>query len=431
MVLELSVVSYHRLSPRQVAKKRFDKHGGTLGRSEQADWCLPDPERVVSGVHARIQCHNEQFFIEDQSTNGLFVNRAATPLGQGNRHLLQQGDMLCFGDYEIQVAIVSDAPSLQTSQQVLSDSARQPLADTAAEQFTPVLQAPTHHAAAAKGLAVADFAPISASAVPSAFNHHTILPIETEGELGLDGHFLAPGALIPDDWQSDWLQPQSAVAQPVKPAAQPAPVQTAVAKPAPQSVTDADACLQAFFEGLGISPENREALHTVDAWQKMGHALQQSLLGVIGVMRERSVLKNRIRVNQTTFQQRENNPLKFSAGIDDAVHNLFNRPGSSFMPVKQAIAEAFADISLHEAAILAGAGGAVDGVMQQLNPQHIETKEQGSSLLDKVNPAQRQARYWQRFKALHTDLAQELGQSAQQGLTDEFVRAYESFIRSR
>ena len=51
MLLELSVLSYHRLSPRQVAVKRFDAAGGSLGRSEQADWYLPDPERVVSGVH--------------------------------------------------------------------------------------------------------------------------------------------------------------------------------------------------------------------------------------------------------------------------------------------------------------------------------------------------------------------------------------------
>lgn len=430
MVLELSVVSYHRLSPRQVAKKRFDKNGGTLGRSEQADWCLPDPERVVSGVHARIQCHNDQFFIEDQSTNGLFVNRSAAALGPGNRHLLQQGDMLCFGDYEIQVAIVPTAAQ-QAAVQTVSENASQPVHQTVTDPFAPVVdrQPPVRHAAAAKGLAVADFTPIGASVGHSAFNHNSILPIETEGELGLDGHFLAPSALIPDDWQSDWLQPNSASSHAVKPSAEPVPVPAA--KPAAQNITNADACLQAFLEGLGISPANRDALNSVEAWEKMGHALQQSLLGVIGVMRERSVLKNRIRVNQTTFQQRENNPLKFSAGIDDAVHNLFNRPSSSFMPVKQAIAEAFADISMHEAAILAGAGGAVDGVMQQLNPLQIEDKEQGSSLLDKVNPAQRQARYWQRFKALHNDLAQELGQSAQQGLTDEFVRAYESFIRSR
>jgi type VI secretion system protein ImpI len=76
MLLELSVLSYHRLSPRQVAVKRFDAAGGSLGRSEQADWYLPDPERVVSGVHALISYINDAFTITDKSTNGLFVNRA-------------------------------------------------------------------------------------------------------------------------------------------------------------------------------------------------------------------------------------------------------------------------------------------------------------------------------------------------------------------
>ena len=93
MDITLSVVSYHRLSPNQSSSKRFDRHGGTLGRSPQADWSLPDPERVVSAIHAKLLWCDGHYAIEDLSTNGLFINRNPQPLGRGNRQPLNDGDL--------------------------------------------------------------------------------------------------------------------------------------------------------------------------------------------------------------------------------------------------------------------------------------------------------------------------------------------------
>ena len=32
----------------------FDEDGGTIGRSLQSDWILPDPDRYISSQHATI-----------------------------------------------------------------------------------------------------------------------------------------------------------------------------------------------------------------------------------------------------------------------------------------------------------------------------------------------------------------------------------------
>nr|WP_245217490.1 type VI secretion system-associated FHA domain protein TagH [Rheinheimera maricola] len=415
MLLELSVVSYHRLSPRQAAVKRFDATGGTLGRSEQADWFLPDPERVVSGVHALICYKNSEFSIEDKSTNGLFVNRSVDALGQGNRHILQHGDVLCMGDYEIQVALVDSVTKVNNDTHINAD-----VTTTSAVRQTASLGIPI------ADVAVSAFSTNAANPVDSAVGSHIQ---NRQREMTLDDHFSAPTALIPDDWGSDWLNTESE-GLPEIPQAK--PVATRVNKIEPQqNINDAPACLLAFLNGLGVSEANQQLMNSVQWWEQLGQAFQQSLHGVIEVMRERSNVKSTFRVNQTTFQQRENNPLKFSANIDEAFHNLFNRPGSSFMPAKQAIAEAFADISRHESAIVAGAAGAMDGLLQQLAPQHIEATDYGGSFVDKVNPAQRQARYWQRYKALHVDLAAELNSKDKQGVNDDFIRAYEAFLRQK
>ncbi|MEO3878925.1 type VI secretion system-associated FHA domain protein TagH [Rheinheimera fenheensis] len=432
MLLELSVLSYHRLSPRQVAVKRFDSQGGSLGRSEQADWYLPDPERVVSGVHAIISYQQGQFRITDQSTNGLFVNRSVEPLGQGNSHSLHHGDILCLGDYEIQVALIDSVSAEKSAEHsLIAENTQKPplnrhsdvatgltIGQAAAASITPAFEPqPLFNA---PNTMRSDGASASQASVANtmAFDAQSNLALDN-----LDQHFHAPSALIPDDWESPWQEEPATPLGPVK-----QPLSAPSGKSQPGNSSDS-ACVQAFIRGLGLSEANQAAMQNEQCWLQLGQALQQALQGVIAVMHERSQVKSSFRVNQTTFQQRENNPLKFSANLDDAFHNLFNRPGSSFMPARQAIAEAFSDISRHEAAIIAGARGAMSGLMAELAPQRLEAADFGSNLFDKLNPAQRQARLWARYKALHQELAGEVNDKNKQGVNDDFISAYEAYLR--
>lgn len=424
MLLELSVLSYHRLSPRQVALKRFDAKGGTLGRAEHADWHLPDPERVVSSIHGQISYNAEGYWVTDSSTNGLFINRSVTPVGNGNKHLLADGDLLCLGDYEIKVAIIN--PSAQ-----------------------PAMASPASPAATVtgQGLAVSDFdfAGLPRAADPEA--GLVMPPVKDSMSAGtlaaqnadvlanndmLTENFAAPQSLIPDDWQPQWQQ-QALPDEPIKLAAP--EVQADASRGASSSVSQtkegAEQCLQAFLSALNVPAVAEQHLHNPAWWQQLGEALQASLHGIIEVMRCRSELKSNLRVNQTTFQQRENNPLKFSASVSEAFHNLFNHNASSFMGPRQAVTAAFADISQHEAAIVAGAAGAMQGLLAQLTPALVEQRDFGASFIDKVNPAQRYNRYWNLYQALHQELLAEVSRTAKGGVNDDFIRAYEDYLTNR
>ncbi|MEW8395664.1 MAG: FHA domain-containing protein, partial [Candidatus Thiodiazotropha sp.] len=83
----------------------FDDQGGSIGRRGENDWVLPDPERFISGRHALIDFSDGAFHITDLSSNGIFINRSAQPMGKNNRVALHHGDSLTIGDYEIGVAI--------------------------------------------------------------------------------------------------------------------------------------------------------------------------------------------------------------------------------------------------------------------------------------------------------------------------------------
>ncbi len=88
--------------------EEFSESGGTFGRGPANQWILPDPSRHVSSTHGRISYQGGQFFLEDASTNGTYLNDEEYPIGPGNKKELVAGDLLVFGDYTLQVDIVED-----------------------------------------------------------------------------------------------------------------------------------------------------------------------------------------------------------------------------------------------------------------------------------------------------------------------------------
>lgn len=88
-----------------IAASRLDvpASGLTLGRSASCGAHLPDRQRLVSASHARIYSEQAQWFIEDTSTNGVFINQNGQPLGRGNRFMLSDGDVVQCGGYRLLV----------------------------------------------------------------------------------------------------------------------------------------------------------------------------------------------------------------------------------------------------------------------------------------------------------------------------------------
>lgn len=79
----------------------------TIGRSPTADWILPDPDRILSKVHCRIDKDISGFVLVDTSTNGVRLNDE--PLGFGLPRLLADGDVLKLGDAVMLVRLKDQA----------------------------------------------------------------------------------------------------------------------------------------------------------------------------------------------------------------------------------------------------------------------------------------------------------------------------------
>src|SRR5688572_15429558 len=106
MILTLEVIGDQAAELGADGRKVFHSIGGTIGRLPDNDWVFKDP--YVSGRHALVRYLNGKFFVEDTSTNGVFVNSPQNRLSRTQPHQLKSGDRLYIDVYEIKVSIEND-----------------------------------------------------------------------------------------------------------------------------------------------------------------------------------------------------------------------------------------------------------------------------------------------------------------------------------
>src|SRR5581483_1581792 len=107
MTLRLRVVSDQRRSLGDRGSAVFTVAGGTIGRSADNDWVLPDPLRYVSAHHARVEFRAGRYYLQDVSTNGTFVNDEPEAVARRSPegYAIRNGDVIRVGDYQIVAAV--------------------------------------------------------------------------------------------------------------------------------------------------------------------------------------------------------------------------------------------------------------------------------------------------------------------------------------
>lgn len=110
MLLALSVIGTDAARLGLNGYKVFDERGGVIGRLENSDWILRDPAHLVSACHARVIHRNKDYFIEDTSSNGTFINDPGRPVQREAATPLRDGDRLFIGSFEILVQLIDDLP---------------------------------------------------------------------------------------------------------------------------------------------------------------------------------------------------------------------------------------------------------------------------------------------------------------------------------
>lgn len=182
--------------------------------------------------------------------------------------------------------------------------------------------------------------------------------------------------------------------------------------------------LNTVVNAMGLSKWNLDNKKVAEINETVGLLMRETMQGMMQVLKFRKKIKEEFRINVTTIQSIENNPLKFSANIEDAMENMFIKENNAYKAPVDAVREGFQGIAEHQVAVVAGMQAAFRGMIERFNPTNLESrfeKYKGLSLLSLGNKSKR----WNAYKEYHQGLVDNLDDSFQHLFGYDFVQAYE------
>jgi type VI secretion system protein ImpI/type VI secretion system protein len=152
--------------------------------------------------------------------------------------------------------------------------------------------------------------------------------------------------------------------------------------------------------------------------------MRELIVGLTENLHVRTDQKTTLKIPNTAIQPQANNPLKFAAGVDEALENLLFRESAEYLSAVDAVREAFVDVKQHQQALLAATRMAMNEYMGRLEPEELENKFSNGKRGGLMNAANK-LKYWDLYKDLYQVVTQsEQGQLPQQFL-EELARYYE------
>ena len=398
LTLEATGPEAESLGP--ASRMRFRASGGTIGRTPDNDWVLP--HALVSGHHADIRFANGTFLITDTSTNGVFVNTLNNRLPKGQSTPIEPGELLIIQPYRIHVSI--EVPGGVGQPGATSEVPLGGAAFPSAASLPPSIpldepfDEPGPAPAPAPSGDVVD--PLEALGLAGPAQPARNVPrAEDLGRASaLEDHFRPPVAIIPEPVVSEpAARPRvssrttttrcgtavrsPAIRGPVPPGAVAAGrgAEAGVAPPAAGQARSRSGArpgardsseLAEVLAGAGLP--NAAVPPTLG--RDLGSILRVVVTGVMDLLRARQQIKDEFRMQATRFRPEDNNSLKFSANVGDALHNLLVKRNAAYLGPVDSFEDAFADLRNHQIAMLFAMRTAFESMLAEFGPERLQNQ---------------------------------------------------------
>jgi type VI secretion system FHA domain protein len=162
-----------------------------------------------------------------------------------------------------------------------------------------------------------------------------------------------------------------------------------------------------------------------DVAQTLGRVLRVALGGLMEVLRARESMKDDLRMRTTTFKAAHNNPLKFSANVDDAFHNLLVKHNPAYLAPSDAVEDAFRDVRDHQAAFLGAMRMAFEAMLAQFDPNRLQEDFDRQMKKGSILGVPAKLRYWDLYRDKYGELNKDAEAAFRTLFGDAFSQAYE------
>ncbi|MBA2354298.1 MAG: type VI secretion system-associated FHA domain protein TagH, partial [Acidobacteria bacterium] len=168
---------------------------------------------------------------------------------------------------------------------------------------------------------------------------------------------------------------------------------------------------------------------TPELAQKFGEILRVVVLGVMDVLRSRHQVKDEFRMRMTYFRPADNNPLKFSANVEDALHNLLVKRNQAYLGPVEAFQDAFDDLRNHQLAMLAGMRVAFEHTLAEFDPDRLQEQFDRQLKSNSILAMGAKLRYWDLFREHRQEIARDPEVAFRTLFGEAFTRAYEEQLK--
>jgi type VI secretion system FHA domain protein len=490
VTLTLEIVESSESIPRGGNRHVFGEDGGSIGRAATNSWVLA--HNKVSGQHAQITYRNGVFYIQDLSRNGVSVNSPDNRLARNRPYALKPGDRIFIEPYEIDVWIEAPARSVRPApvdpfgdddpfaprhDALMPLRTEGPSASPVSDDvdplkfFDPLPSRPSRKPEPPVSLGddlggmhyqppaalpdpdqIAPRAP-AVEAIPAGYDplrpdDPVVVPAPPPPpppsppppvsppirprpgdtpEARRKARDSSPGDSTIRQQLRTPVPPTPPVPEAAPPPPQPAaPLAEAPPKadvrPAPAAPT---ADLAELLAGAGVP----DAAITPELSRNLGQILRIVVSGLMDVLQSRQRIKEEFRMQQTMFRPADNNPLKFSANLDDALHNLLVKRNAAYLNPVDAFADAFDDLRDHQLAMLEGMRVAFEGMLAEFDADRLQEEFDAQIAKHSIPLLPAKMRYWELYRDKRQAMVKDPEAAFARLFGEEFSRAYEEQFR--
>ena len=409
MALKLRIVSEHRRALGPSSSIVFGVSGGSIGRSADNDWVLPDPARFVSGHHARVIFRDGNWYLEDCSTNGTFINDDEAPLSKQQLTALHNGDMLRFGEYHVSVAINASG-------------------DIGPDRTDPVQGGGLGAGAVASNAPMQSQGHLDASLSTSALfrtENSGSEPLQAVGAYGqavvlpFSGNTSVPAAA---EENSDIIAARrmERLARAVRDK-EFLPAGLAMAGP-----DQARSGLEAFCRGAGLDASSLPIDAATAMLQLAGRLMREALVGMKDLDATRTEFRHQFRLGDVRDDRDE--PFRISAATDDLLRSLLAAHESRRLDPVQWLRQLFEQSKKHQEGIGWAARAGFTEFVRQLDPKELEARFASSQKRGVVGGPNS----WERYSEFYRSLVDTPGKGGvPHSYSESFAESYRSVNKDR
>jgi type VI secretion system protein len=441
MTLRLRIVSDHRRLLGDRSSIVFTVDGGRIGRSADNDWVLPDPLRYVSAHHARVEYRDGHFFLEDLSTNGVFVNDDERPLAKAKPigHQLTTGDVIRMGDYHIVASVEADGENPS------------PKVDTGAGQVPTSIHGLRTLGRASAQTDLGAMLNLDDLLVQDTSPNPTFHPVNAYGQAIAQLPMPTPARAVAAPATAP--VPAPVVATTATPAPTPTPIPTLSPTPSAEeeaidrriarlaraaardpkngasapALYDVHSGLQAFCRGAGVEVERLPPDAQTRLLHLAGQFFREALVGLKELDRSRNDTRNRFRIEFPTDPE-DPRPSLARSTVEDLVIDLFAQHESRRLDAVGWLREAIAEGKTHEVAAAKATRAAFVEFLDRLDPAELEARFERAARRGKARSADK-AQYWELFTTFYRNLIEMPADHLPHTFVEAFAAAYKEYVK--